>query len=202
VKYDGLSGDVRPEVYRPFSESPAREMSLVIRTAGMPPAFAERLREAVAAVDPTVPVSDVRTIEQLVTGSVAGPRFTTRLLSVFAAVALALAAIGIYGMLTYVVSRRTREIAVRMALGAPRRDVLLLVLRRALLPACGGLLAGLVAALAATRTLQSLLFEVSATDPVTFAVVPVLLLAVALLAAWMPASRATRVDPLVALRME
>jgi putative ABC transport system permease protein len=141
-------------------------------------------------------------LDQFAANAVAGSRFTTLLLGAFAAVALALAAVGIYGLLSYVVSRRTREIGVRMALGAPRAGVLMIVLGRAFALTLAGTLLGIGAALGATRLLQGLLFGVSTTDALTFAAVPVLLVIVALVAAYLPASRATRIDPTVALRLE
>jgi len=202
VMYDGPAGDIGPEVYRPFAHLPARDMSLVMRSSLPLPALTASLRDVVAQVDPTVPVSDVRTLDQLASNAVAGSRFTMLLLGAFAAVALALAAVGLYGLLSYVVHRRTREIGVRMALGAPRTGVLLMVLRRALALTVAGTFLGVAAALGATRLLQGLLFGVSTTDALTFAVVPLLLVAVALVAAYLPASRATRIDPTVALRLE
>jgi putative ABC transport system permease protein len=202
VMYNGPAEDIGPEAYRPFAYLPARDMSLVMRTSLPPAVLSARLREAVAEVDPTVPVSDVRMLDQFAANAVAGSRFTTLLLGAFAAVALALAAIGIYGLLSYVVSRRTREIGVRMALGAPRAGVLRMVLGRAFALTLAGTLLGIGAALGATRLLQGLLFGVSTTDALTFGAVPVLLVVVALVAAYVPASRATRIDPTVALRLE
>jgi putative ABC transport system permease protein len=158
------------------------------------------LREAVASVDATVPVSDIRTVDQLLSSSVAASRFTTVLLATFATVALTLAAIGIYGVLSYGVSRRAREIGVRIALGARRVDVLRMVLGHAVVLAGLGAVGGVGAALATTRVLETLLFGIGPTDIVTFVVVPILLVAV--VAAYVPARRATRVDPVIALRLE
>jgi putative ABC transport system permease protein len=203
IKYSGLAKKVEPEIYRPFLQAPERDMSLVVRTAvADPTTLAASLRQAVASVDAMVPVSEIRTVDQLLARSVATPRVTTMLLALFAAVALTLAAIGIYGVLSYTVSRRTREIGVRMALGARRGDVLRMMMGHALLLAGLGTTAGVAAALATTRALDSLLFGVSRTDMLTFAIVPVLLLIVAVIAAYVPASRATRVDPMIALRLE
>lgn len=203
IKYHGLAKKVEPEIYRPFLQAPARDMSLVVRAAVQDPVtLAASLRQAVASVDAMVPVSEIRTVDQLLSTSVETPRVTTMLLALFAAVALTLAAIGIYGVLSYTVSRRAREIGVRMALGARRVDVLRMVLGHALLLAGLGTVGGVAAALATTRALDSLLFGVSRTDTLTFTVVPVLLLAVAFVAAYVPASRATRVDPTIALRLE
>ncbi len=202
VRHTGLDEAAGLEVYRPFAQVPARDMSLVIRTANDSAPLAASLRAAVAEIDATVPISDVRTADQILARSVAAWRFTTFLHVTFALVALTLAAIGIYGVLSYAVSRRSREIGVRMALGASRADVLRMVLGQALLLAATGTIGGVVAAFAVTRLLKTLLFEVSPTDVVTFTVVPLLLAAVACLAAYIPASRATRVDPTIALRLE
>ena len=174
----------------------------MIRTTNDAAPLAASLRAAAAEVDATVPISDVRTADQILARSVAAWRFTTFLHGTFALVALTLAAIGIYGVLSYAVSRRSREIGVRMALGASRADVLRMVLGQALLLAAIGTISGVAAAFAVTRLLKTLLFEVSPTDVVTFTAVPLLLAAVACLAAYIPASRATRVDPTIALRLE
>jgi predicted lysophospholipase L1 biosynthesis ABC-type transport system permease subunit len=202
VKYDGLASEIEPEIYRPFLQTPAHDMSLVVRAASDPMMLAGSLREAVASLDPTVPVSEIRTLDQLLASSVATSRFTTLLLATFAAVALTLAAIGIYGVLSYAVSRRAREIGVRMALGARRVDVLRMVLGHAALLAGAGLVGGVAAARATTHVLEGLLFGVTRTDTATFAVVPIVLAVVALLAACVPAIRAIRVDPAIALRLE
>jgi putative ABC transport system permease protein len=202
VKYDGLASRIEPQIYRPFLQEPAANMSLVVRTAHDPTALAASIREAVASVDATIPVSDIRTIDQLLSSSVATSRFTTVLLATFATVALTLAAIGIYGVLSYGVSRRAREIGVRIALGARRVDVLRMVLGHAVVLACLGAVGGVGAAVATTRVLETLLFGIGPTDIVTFAVVPILLVAVAVVAAYVPARRATRVDPVIALRLE
>jgi putative ABC transport system permease protein len=202
VRQYGLASAVEPEMYRPFAQEPAGTMMLVARTAAEPPVLAANLRSTVAAVDPEVPVSEVLTLEQVVSRSVAAPRFTMLLLAVFAAVALLLGAVGIYGVVAYSVTRRTREIGVRMALGARVEDVARLVIGQGLLLTLVGVAIGLVVALAATRVLSSLLYGIEPTDPVTFLAVPLLLTLVALLASYLPARRATRVDPLVALRAD
>jgi cell division protein FtsX len=202
VRHTGLDEAAGPEVYRPFAQVPARDMFLVIRTMNDTAPLGASLRAAMADIDATVPISDVRTADQILARSVAPWRFTTFLHGAFAFVALMLAAIGIYGVLSYAVSRRSREIGVRMALGASRADVLRMVLGQALLLATIGTIGGVLAAFAATRLLKTLLFEVSPTDLVTFTVVPLLLAAVACLAAYIPANRATRVDPAIALRLE
>jgi ABC-type antimicrobial peptide transport system permease subunit len=202
VKYDGLASEIEPEIYRPFLQTPARDMSLVVRAASDPMMVVGSLREAVSSLDRTVPISEVQTLDQLFASSVATSRFTTLLLAVFATVALTLAAIGIYGVLSYAVSRRAREIGVRLALGARRVDVLRMVLGHTAVMAGAGVVGGIAAALATTQVLEGLLFGVTRTDMATFAVVPILLAGVAVLAAYVPATRATRVDPAIALRLE
>ncbi len=202
VKHEGLTTDPEPTIYRPFVQNPTLDASLVVRTASDPAALVASLRAAVAAVDRTVPVSETLTLEQVVAGLKAASRFTTLLLAAFAAVALLLAAIGTYGVLSYVVSRRAREIGVRMALGAQRADVVRMVLGHAAWLAGAGTVSGVAAALATTHVLEGLLVGVTRTDAVTFAVVPVLLAGVALLAAYVPARRATRVDALTVLRLD
>jgi putative ABC transport system permease protein len=160
------------------------------------------VRGQIAALNKDQAVFNVRTMEQIVSESVAPRRFSMLLLAVFAVVALALAVIGIYGMLSYAVAQRTREIGLRMTLGAQRTDVMRLVIGHGMKLAVAGVVAGLIASFALTRTMRNLLFGVSATDPITFASITLLLAVVALLACWLPARRATKVDPMVALRYE
>jgi putative ABC transport system permease protein len=160
------------------------------------------LREQIRAIDAAMPIADVLPMEEVIASSMAQPRFRTTLLSLFGAAALLLAAIGIYGVLAYTVAQQTREIGIRMALGAHPARVLRLVLGRGLRLAGAGTAIGVLAALLLTQLLSSLLFDVSATDPLTFAAVAALLLGVALLACYVPARRAMRVDPMVALRYE
>jgi putative ABC transport system permease protein len=164
--------------------------------------MASAVRAQVTALNKDQAVFNVRTLEQAVARSVAARRFSMMLLTVFAVVALALASLGIYGLMSYAVAQRTREIGVRMALGAQASDVLKLVVREGMKLALVGVTLGLVASLALTRTMKNLLFGVSATDPATFSAIALLLTLVALLAALVPARRATKVDPLVALRCE
>jgi putative ABC transport system permease protein len=179
-----------------------RRINLLTRTDVEPTGLAAAVRGQIAALNKDQAVFNVRTMEQIVSESVAPRRFSMLLLAVFAVVALALAVIGIYGMLSYAVAQRTREIGLRMTLGAQRTDVMRLVIGHGMKLAVAGVVAGLIASFALTRTMRNLLFGVSATDPITFASITLLLAVVALLACWLPARRATKVDPMVALRYE
>jgi putative ABC transport system permease protein len=153
-------------------------------------------------LDPDQPISNVRTMDERITRSLSGRRFNMVMLGVFAVLALTLAAVGIYGIVAYSVTERTHEIGVRLALGAQRRDVVAMVVRHGMLMALAGTGVGLTAAFAVVRVMSELLYGISAADPATFIVIPVLLLAVALAACYIPARRATRVDPMIALRAE
>jgi putative ABC transport system permease protein len=179
-----------------------RRINLLTRTEVEPLSLVSAVRGRIAGLNKDQAVFNVRTMEQIVWQSVAPRRFSMLLLSVFAVVALALASIGIYGMMSYAVAQRTREIGVRMALGAQSSNVLRLVIKQGMKLAVAGVAIGLVASIALTRAIKSLLFGVSATDPVTFAVIALLLAGVALLACFVPARRATKVDPMIALRHE
>jgi putative ABC transport system permease protein len=201
VRYREL-GDVRFDVYVPYRQSPVVFRYLIIRTSSDPQAFAPMVRLEVAALDPTQAVTDVKTMEQLVARSLSRPRFNMILLSFFALLAALLASIGIYGVMSYSVTQRTNEIGIRMALGAQRRDVLKLIVNHGLKLSLIGIGLGAVGAFLLTRVMTSLLFGVSATDPLTFILVGAFLLTVALLACYLPARRATKIDPLVALRHE
>jgi len=202
VKNYGVDQDSRVELYLPYEQSPVTGVTLIVRAEKDPAALSSAVREAVRAVDPDVPVYLVRTLDEIVSDRTAQRRLAVMLISVFAAVALLLAAVGIYGVMSYAVAQRTQEIGIRMALGAERQDILRMVLRHGTLMAVTGIVLGLAVALALARLITSLLFQVSATDPPTFSVVPLVLIAVALLACYIPARRATRVDPLVALRYQ
>jgi ABC-type antimicrobial peptide transport system permease subunit len=177
-------------------------MSLVVRTAAEPLSLAGAVRREAQALDSAAPVFDVNTVEQTLGKTVAQPRFNLILLGLFAVVALGLAAVGIYGVLANAVRQRTHEMGVRLALGARPGAVFRLVIRQGMALAGAGIVIGLSGAFALTRYLESLLYEVEPTDPLTFGGVALLLLGVALLACWIPARRATKVDPLVALRAE
>jgi putative ABC transport system permease protein len=202
VKPSGLDAENEPQIYVPHAQDPWGVMSLVVRTKGEPTVLAGAVRSAVLALDKDQPVYDVKTMEDVVAASVASRRTPMLLFTVFAGVALLLAAVGIYGVISYSVTQRTHEIGIRMALGAQTTDVLKMIVRQGMALSLVGVLTGLLAAFALTRVMSGLLFGVSATDPVTFAAVSVLLAAVALLASYIPARRATKVDPMVALRYE
>jgi predicted permease len=199
---EGTEGSGKGVYYLPLYQENSNAAFLIARTSGDPAALTGVIREAVHGVDPSQPLADLKTMDQRILISMGPRRAAVVLLSVFAAMALTLAAVGLFGLIRYNVTRRTQEIGVRMALGATRRDVLRMVLGESLRLAVLGVTAGLVAAFALTRVLATLLYGVSPTDPATFASMALLLTLVALLASWVPAHRATRVDPLVALRYE
>jgi putative ABC transport system permease protein len=198
----GLTEPVRPAGFRPTSQGTPRSMEVVVRTAGQPLAFVPELRRIMRELDPQMPIVQLRTVEQAMAETVATRRFVMLLLAVFAGLAVTLAAVGIYGVLSFLVGQRTREFGVRMALGAEPLAVLGLVLRQAMGHVLLGVLLGAAGALALTRLLASQLYGVSPTDPLTFVGVTALLVGVALLAAYLPARRAARVDPMIALRAE
>ena len=205
----GIVGDVKdlptspsaiPAFYLPLLQRPMRQATLALKTSAEPVAMTAIVREELQRLDKSVPLANVRTLESVTAAAGAGRRFTLWLVACFAATALGLAAIGIYGVLSYLVAQRTREIGIRMALGAQARDVIALTFKQGMRPALIGVALGLVGAFALTRLMSSLLFGVSATDPGTFAASATLLVAVALLPCWIPARRAAKVDPMIALR--
>jgi putative ABC transport system permease protein len=203
VKDAGLDEADPPQLYLPYRQWPAQGMSVVLKTAVPPGSVGEAARREVYGVDPNMPVANVRTLEQIVARSISQPRFYMTLLAIFAGVALILAAIGIFGVLSYAVSQRTREIGIRMALGAQERTVHRLVVREAMLLAVAGVAIGMVCAFFLSRLLvASLLFSTSPQDPLTFAAVAALLTLVAFASSYIPARRATRVDPMIALRAD
>jgi predicted permease len=206
VKYSGLDVAPEPTLYKPYFEagwtSLSREMFIVIRTNADPKAVAPVLRGVVRSMDANLPVSDIRTMNDLLSKSVAQPRFRTLLLGIFAGAALLLAVVGIFGVMSYLVGRRTREIGLRMALGASHQNVLRMILREGLRVVLIGVGIGLIEALLLGRMVRSLLFGIEPSDPVTLLSVTVLLTLVALAACYIPARRAMRVDPMVALRYE
>jgi putative ABC transport system permease protein len=200
VRKYGLDGRIKEQYYVPAPQLPRRSMFLVLRTAGDPGSVAAAARAAVRDLDADLPLFQVRTMERVVEETLVGRRFAMLLMSLFAALALLLAAVGLYGVISCSVAQRTREIGIRMALGARGGDVVRMVVRRGLALAAIGLALGLAAALAVTRLLSSLLFSVRPTDPLTFVSLAALLLAVAGVASFLPARRAARVDPIEALR--
>jgi putative ABC transport system permease protein len=208
VRHNGITTTVKEKFYIPHAQFhlatgfAPQAMTLVIRTDGDPRELANPVRRAVAQLDPSLPVSGVRPMSDVVADTMAPSSFTGLLLAVFAVLAVVLAAIGIYGLLSYLVSQRTREIGIRMAIGASHRDVLSLVLRKGLLLTGCGVAAGLTLAFGATRLMQALLYGVGPLDLVTFLAVPAILLVVAVAASYLPAARAARVSPLLALRSD
>ena len=205
IKHLGLAGNDSAAIYQPHAQKRfgwLRWMSLVVRTSTAPESMIAAIRSRIAEVDPGQPAHDIATMDQLLADSVTKPRFSTFLFSLFASLALTLAAIGLYGVMSCSVAQRTHEIGLRMALGAQVRDVLELIIRRGMRLTLLGLAIGLAGAIALTRVLETLLFNVSTTDPITFAGVAGLLSLVAMLACYLPAHRATQVDPMVALRQE
>jgi putative ABC transport system permease protein len=198
----GLDSEKTMQLYYPYEQNATFDVTLLLKTEASPAGLTGALRQAVFAVDKDQPISDIELLDQVVGDSIAGRRFSMLLLGVFASLALALASVGIYGVISYSVTQRTNEFGIRVALGAQSRDVLAVVLRQSVVLIVAGTAIGLVAAVALTRLLASLLFGVSATDLPTFAAVSVLLVSIALLASFIPARRATKVDPMVALRWE
>jgi putative ABC transport system permease protein len=208
VRHNGLTDPVKEKFYIPHTQwhkstgNAIRGMNLVIKTASSPSPLTTSVRDAIRALDPNLPVADIRTMEEVVSATLSTPRFTGLLLGMFALLAVVLSAIGIYGVLSYLVSRRTREIGIRMAIGADRGQVVRMVLGSGLSLALAGAGIGVVCAAGVGRLMQSVLHEVSPFDPATFAFVAITLPAIALLASAVPAWRATRVDPIVALKNE
>ncbi|PYJ82675.1 MAG: hypothetical protein DME22_17940 [Verrucomicrobia bacterium] len=191
-----------PYLYRQSAEPRSTSLTLIVKTDGNSRAAMAAVRREILRDNKDLDLSRMRTMRQILAGSLVDQRFLLILLGGFAGCATLLAALGIYGVMSYLVTQRTREIGVRMALGARQRNVLALVLRHGALLTLGGIVLGLLGALAATRVLTSVLYSISSTDPLTFCGIALLLTAVALLACWLPARRAARVDPMEALRYE
>jgi putative ABC transport system permease protein len=200
VRNLGVAADVGLEIYIPFAQRPWANINLIVRTAGDPHAFVSAVRERVHSIDRDQPETAVQTMEELLESGAAQPRFTASLLGALSGTALLLAVVGIYGVIAYSVAERTHEVGIRIALGAEPGDILRLVLRQGMLLASIGIALGVAASFALTRLLASLLYRVSVTDPATFVSGALLFAGVALLASYLPARRATRVDPMVALR--
>jgi predicted lysophospholipase L1 biosynthesis ABC-type transport system permease subunit len=204
VLKDGLDREARPEMYLAHSKARGitREINMVIRTHGDPAAFVPTLRAIVQDVEPTAALGEAGTLASRVSASVAQPRFATAILAVFAVLAMALAATGLYGVLSYSVTQRRREIGIRSALGATRAHVIALVVRQGLTSTVAGLVVGLALSAFATRLLQPLLFGIRPLDVPSFALTPLILLVVALVACLVPARRAAATDPAITLRSE
>ena len=202
LRQDSLQAEVAPEVYEPQAQNPQSALSVVIRTDGEPMDLVPAARRELRRLDPALPMSNLRTGAEIVESSISRSRFAAALLLGFAVVALTLAIVGIYGITSYFVRQRTRELGIRMALGARPGDVRGLVLKRGMLLVGAGLVLGILAAFATTRMLSGLLYGVATTDPAIYLAVPGILLAVAFVACWIPANRASRVDPAVSLRLD
>jgi putative ABC transport system permease protein len=198
----GLTVEPREMAYWPHAELAPGGMEMAVRAEGDPLALVSSVRRIVRDLDPDLPIADVRTMDQLVASSIARARFSSLLLSLFAAVAALIACVGLYGVLSHAVTQRSHEIGIRMALGAARTDVLRMVLSRGMVLAGLGIAVGLALAFSLARTVESFLFGTSPTDPLTFAGIAVMLATVALLACLAPARRAARLDPMKVLRQE
>jgi putative ABC transport system permease protein len=202
VKHSSLDTESGTEIYVAYKQKPYNFMSLVVRGSSDPAKMTGPVRSEILAVDPGQPVYDVKTMQQIVSESVSQPRLYTVLIAIFAALALILAAVGIYGVMNYSVAQRTHEIGIRVALGAQTRDILKMVVGQAMLLALIGVAIGLVAAFILTRVMESLLFGVGTRDALIFISIPLMLAAVAFVSSYIPALRATKVDAMIALRHE
>jgi putative ABC transport system permease protein len=202
VRHRSLSDGARPEVYVPQAQFGNASITLLVRSTVKPESLIATVKNEVYALDSELPLAEVKTLDEYRADSVALPRFNTFLLGLFAGLALLLTVVGLYGVMSYTVTQRTHEIGIRMALGAGQRDVLRLIVGQAMWMAFIGVVIGLVASFFLTRLMSSLLYGVSATDPLTFVIISLLLTGVALGACFMPARRATKVDPMVALKYE
>jgi ABC-type antimicrobial peptide transport system permease subunit len=202
VTHDTLDSDPRIAFYLPHTQFPTRTMTVVLRSFPDSGPLAAAVKRKVRELDPDLPLYNIRTMEQFVDQSLARRRFSTLLLGIFAGFALALAATGIYGVMAYLVSQGTREIGIRIALGASQSVILGFIVRQGIALAAAGVAAGLAGAFVLTRFMTSLLFGITAIDASTFSAIPLLLILVAILASYIPARRAARVDPIESLRCE
>jgi putative ABC transport system permease protein len=202
TRHEGLDSEPKPEVYLSSLQEPQGAMTLVIRSSGDPAALVPLLRQEVRSLDQEQPITDIRTMGQVFSNSIGRPRFNALLVGIFGIIALTLAAVGVFGVVSFSVAQRTQEIGIRMVLGAQSRNVLGLVVRQGMLPVLAGVVFGLGGALVLTRLISGLLYGVSPADPATFIVIGLILTLVSLAACYLPARRATKVDPMVALRYE
>jgi ABC-type antimicrobial peptide transport system permease subunit len=200
IKNKGLAQDTQAQLYVPYQQLPWANMNLLVRTSVPPQSMTTAVIAQISAVDPDQPVNKIQTVDDLVDSSRAQPRFTMFLLGIFSVTALALALIGIYGVLAYSVAQRRQELGIRLAMGAKRTDILLLIVRRGFILATAGIAIGLIAAFLLTRLMSSMLYKVGAYDVTTFALAPLVFLCIALFASYLPARQATKVDPAEALR--
>jgi putative ABC transport system permease protein len=196
----GRANKSLPQVLLPFAQSPSTDITILLRTANDPNTVVSALRSQVLTIDKELPLFDVATMDNLLEAETVDQRFESATVGLFAALALLLAGVGIFGVISYMVSQRTNEIGIRMALGAQRSDVLRMVIRNGMFMTAAGVAVGLVGALALTRLMRNLLFQITPTDPITYSAVTIILVIVALLACCIPARRAMRVDPMAALR--
>jgi putative ABC transport system permease protein len=202
LKNSALDAESEIEIYEPYLQFPWNFMAITVRTAADPLTLAPSVREQILAVDRAQPIYDLKTMAQIVGDSVSQPRLYMLLLGIFAGIALVLASVGIYGVMNYSVNQRKHEIGIRMAIGAQRSDIMKMIVGQGMLMAAAGVVIGLVAAFFLGRVVEMLLFGVSGRDPMTFIGLPFVLILVSLLASYVPARRATRVDPVIALRAE
>jgi putative ABC transport system permease protein len=202
VRHFGLDSPIRREIFRPYSQAVWPEMTIAVKTVVEPTTLSFAAKAGLARIDPEQPVSRLRTMQEVVSDSIGGRRFPMLLLALFSSVALILAAIGVYGVVSYIVSQRTREMGIRVALGARRAQVVQLVVSGSLRPIVAGLVVGVGGAVLASRLLSTLLYEVKPSDPIVLAGIVSILGVTAAGASWLPARRAASVDPLVALREE
>jgi predicted permease len=200
IKNKGLDQDTQAQLYLPFPQLPWGNMNLLVRTGLAPQSVISAVRAQIAAVDPDQPVTKIQTVDEIMEDSRSQPRFIMLLLGAFSATALALAVIGIYGVLSYSVAQRRQEFGIRLALGAEQADILRLVVRHGIMLAITGIAIGLLAALLLTRLMSSMLYEVGALDLATFLLTPLLFLCIALFASYLPARGATKVNPIEALK--
>jgi putative ABC transport system permease protein len=202
IKHSRLVNDAQPEFYFPYTQTPEASIAIVVRSTVEPTSLAPSVRNAIFSVDSNQPVADIQTMEQRIENSIADSRLLTTLLSCLSAIALILSIIGIYGVITYYTAQRTREIGIRMALGAKPGDVLRLILKQGMFMALIGVGIGILAAIAVTRVLSSMIYGVSATDPLIYGAIAALFVTTMLLGCYIPSRRAMRVDPMDVLRHE